>query len=144
MESRQKTLLAGVRKGAGVLAVAAALIASAELFRTASALSTQNPDASGVASAVQRFEAARRVLPQRGTVAYLSDLPESTGGIPYMAASYALAPLLVVPAEKNPAAAWAVGNFSHPVDYAAAGAPYGYTIVSDSGNGVVLYRKAVR
>ena len=144
MENGPKTPLAPVRAVVGVLAVVAALTASAELYQASSEARTQSPDAFGVAGAAERFEAARRVLPQHGTVAYLTDLPERTGGVPYLAASFALAPLLVVHAEKNPGAAWAVGNFSHPLDYAAAGAPYGYIMISDSGNGVVLYRKAAR
>lgn len=121
--------------------MAAAVAAAAVMLHTAR---TQAPDAYGVGAAMERFEAARGALPQRGTVAYLTDLPESTGAIPYLAAGYALAPLLAVPVEKAPAVGWAVGNFSRPLDYAAAGAPYGFTVVTDFGNGVILYRKALR
>jgi hypothetical protein len=34
-----------------------------------------------------------------------------------------------------------VGNFSKPLDFAAAGAAKGYAMTADLGNGVVLYHR---
>ena len=53
-----------------------------------------------------------------------------------------MAPRLLAPVRQGIAAEWAVGNFSRPVDFVAAGAQAGYTMVADTGRGVVLFRKA--
>ena len=36
---------------------------------------------------------------------------------------------------------WAVGNFTKPMDFAAAGDARGYALAADLGNGVVLFRR---
>jgi hypothetical protein len=44
----------------------------------------------------------------------------------------------------DPRPEWAVGNFTKPLDFAAAGAARGYQMIADLGNGVVLYRRAAK
>lgn len=131
-----------LKYAAGVVAVAASLYASMNSYRIASELHAQSTDPYGVAAAVDRFATVRGMLPPRGTVGYISDLPERVGGTVRMAASYALLPRLVAPVENGSSYEWAVGNFSRPLDYAAAGAQFGYTMAADTGSGVILYRKA--
>jgi hypothetical protein len=116
----------------------AAVLASADSLQLASEL---QPDPYGVESALQRFAGAVDRLPRLATVGYISDLPVSSkDGTPaFLAAQYALAPRLLAPVEQT-RPQQAVGNFSRPTDYAAAGAGAGYALEADLGNGVVLYK----
>jgi hypothetical protein len=52
---------------------------------------------------------------------------------------YALAPRLVTRSADSHE--WVVGNFSHPLDYVAAGAAHRLELVKDFGNGIVLFRR---
>jgi hypothetical protein len=128
----------------GLIAVAiAAVLASADSLQLASQL---QPDPWGVQSAAQRFTGALTGLPLLDQVGYISDLPvDSKDGTPaFLAAQYALAPRLVTPVGRSASARpqHAVGNFSRPTDYAAAGAKAGYAVEADLGNGVILYKQA--
>jgi hypothetical protein len=55
---------------------------------------------------------------------------------------YALAPRLMTRSADGPE--WVVGNFSHPLDYAAAGRQHQLELVKDFGNGIVLFRRRAR
>ncbi len=145
--SRKTTLpAAGARALVGVLAVAAlAVLASLNSYQGTVEDRRRLPDRYGVESSLeQRFASVSVRLPASGAVGYLSDVPFSDpAGTPaFLAAQYALAPRLLVPVDTHGAAEWAVGNFSRPSDFAAAGARAGYTMTAQMGNGVVLYRKA--
>jgi hypothetical protein len=131
----QVKVLAGL-----IIVAAAAVIAAADSMQLASQLER---DPWGVASASQRFAGAAARLPVGGAVGYISDLPvqDQNGTAAFLAAQYALAPRLLTPADPQ-GPQIAVGNFSQPANYAAAGAQSGYTVEADLGNGVVLYRKA--
>jgi hypothetical protein len=129
----------------GLIAVAiAALLASADSLQLASQL---QPDPWGVQSAALRFAGAATRLPAFDEIGYISDLPvDGKDGTPaFLAAQYALAPRLLTPVGRSALVRprQAVGNFSQPTDYAAAGAKAGYAVEADLGNGVVLYRKAL-
>jgi len=132
----------------GLIAVAiAAVLASADSLQLASQL---QQDPWGVQSAAQRFSGAATRLPPLDEVGYISDLAvDGKDGTPaFLAAQYALAPRLVTPVGRaaladGTAPRYAVGNFSRPTDFAAAGAKAGYTVEADLGNGVVLYTKAL-
>jgi hypothetical protein len=131
----------------GVLAAAVlAMLASLNSYQVSVANAQQFPDPYGVARAEQRFEVANRQLPPHATIAYVSDLRigDVAGTTAFLAAQYALAPRLVIPAEDGAAAEWAVGNFSKPTDFASAGAKAGYAVVADFGSGVIVYKKATR
>jgi hypothetical protein len=121
-----------------IIVAIATVLATADSFQLAS---EDQPDAYGVESALQRFATAATRLPPLGTVGYISDLPvTSKNGTPaFLAAQYALAPRLLTLVEQT-RPPQAVGNFSRPADYAAAGARAGYAVEADLGNGVVLYR----
>ncbi|MBZ5727799.1 MAG: hypothetical protein LAP87_22745 [Acidobacteriia bacterium] len=144
--SRKKTApAAGARVLIGVLAVAIlAVLASLNSYQGSADERRQARDRYGVESALLRLAAASRRLPPAGAVGYLSDLQlsDQAGTPAFLAAQYVLAPHLLVPVDAHASTEWAVGNFSRPVDFAAVGARAGYTMVTDMGNGVVLYRKA--
>ena len=80
-------------------------------------------------------------LPENTVVGYLSDLPSdaTSGQAAYFGVMYALAPRLVT--QSADSAEWVAGNFSHPLDYAAAGAAHHLALVKDFGNGIVLFRR---
>jgi hypothetical protein len=145
MAERKNTPVDSGRVVAGVLAVAVlTVLAALNSYQVSQANAIQFADPYGAALAETRFAAALEQLPRDAVLAYVSDmrLGELAGTTAYLAAQYALAPRMVIPAEENPAAEWAVGNFSKPSDYAAAGAKIGFTMVRDFGSGVIVYRKA--
>jgi hypothetical protein len=155
----------------GILAVAALAIAGLiHSYEVSADLSGRSPDPYRVAAGEQRFADAARRLPAMGVIGYLSDLPcegcardstqagsgprrqggdmsrgtalRNAGNAAFVAARYALAPRLVAPTPEAPSAEWALGNFSRPLDFAGFGQQFGFTMVADLGNGVVLYRRA--
>jgi len=125
--------------GVAILAILGAM----NSYQTSSAYARQYPDAYGAARAETRFASIAARVPANGVVAYITDLdPAGAAFAPaFLAAQYALAPrqVVVVPPQNKPE--WAVGNFSKPVDYAAAGAAAGYEVASDEGNGVILFHR---
>lgn len=145
MAERKNTPAAGGRVVTGVLVVAVlAVLASLNSYQVSVANARQFADPYGAALAEQRFAPSLPSLPSDAVLAYISDLPlqQVAGTAAFLAAQYALAPRMVVPVEDHPAAEWAVGNFSRPANYAAAGAKSGYAMVGDYGSGVIVYRKA--
>jgi hypothetical protein len=122
------------------------VVAIASLWAAASSLeiaSQQPRDPYGVDLALQRFAAASTPLPPRGEVGYISDLPlsDNAGTAAFLAAQYALAPRVLVPQVDRKTPAHAIGNFTRPRDYAAAGGKAGYKVQADLGSGVVLFNK---
>ena len=89
-----------------------------------------------------RFRPVASELPRVSSVGYVSDLPMTTtaGSAAFYSARFLLAPTLVEEEGKK-RHEWAVGNFSKPQDYAAAGKPFGLGIVKDFGSGVILFRR---
>jgi hypothetical protein len=87
-----------------------------------------------------RLREAVRYLPEKAQVGYLSDVSfeVATGSAAYFGVMYALAPRLVTRSADSHE--WVVGNFSHPLDYAAAGRQHHLELVKDFGNGIVLFR----
>jgi hypothetical protein len=135
----------GSRIWIGVLAVVGlGLAASWESYETSADQRRESTDPYAVGLTLQRFAAANRQLPAGETTAYLSDLPltDQAGTLAFLTAQYALSPRLLVPTGQKPAAHWAVGNFSRPTDFAAAGARAGFHMVADTGNGVILFQRA--
>jgi len=89
----------------------------------------------------ERLREASRYLPDKAVIGYLSDLPLDavSGQAARFGIMYALAPRLVtVSADSQD---WVVGNFSHPLDYAAVGGAHQLDLVRDFGNGIVLFRR---
>jgi hypothetical protein len=89
----------------------------------------------------ERVREAIPYLPERGQVGYLSDLSfeVTAGSAAYFGVMNALAPRLVTrSADRHE---WVVGNFSHPLDFAAEGRAHHLEMVKDFGNGIVLFRR---
>jgi hypothetical protein len=112
-------------------------------YQTSSAYAKQYPDAYGAARAEVRFASVAAQIPANGVLGYVTDLdPAGTAFAPaFLAVQYALAPRQVVIVQDANKPEWAVGNFSKPVDYSAAGALAGYDVARDEGNGVILFRR---
>ena len=91
-----------------------------------------------------RLVEAVSYLPENGVIGYLSDLPlDGVGGqAAHFGVMYALAPRLVT--QSADSAEWVGGNFSHPLDYAAAGREHRLEVVKDFGNGIVVFRRRAK
>jgi hypothetical protein len=91
----------------------------------------------------RRLTAAMQLVPRTAIVGYISDLPDQP--VAWLAifnsARYTVAPRLLVDGTDHE---WVLGNFSKPGDYAAIGREHGVQIVQDFGDGVALYRGAVK
>lgn len=123
----------------GVLAVFGAL----NSYDTSRTYAAQYPDLYGGARAELRFEPALSRIPRDAEVGYITDLnpAQSAYASALLAAQYAVAPRLVIELNTSKRPDWAVGNFSKPQNFAAAGDAKGYSVVEDFGNGVILYRR---
>ena len=117
-------------------------------YQTSRDYSGRYPDVYGGAKAEIRFAPLLVRLPANAEVGYFTDLDPSqavAGGV-RLAAQYAVAPRLLLDLDSQnkdgqARPEWAVGNFSKPQDYAAAGGARGYGLVEDLGSGVVLFRR---
>jgi hypothetical protein len=92
-----------------------------------------------------RFRDALAALPAAGILGYVSDIPPGSVQAEAMfgAAQYALVPHVLLPL-KNGKADWVVGSFARPEEAPRLAAEHALTIVSDYGNGVVLFRREPR
>lgn len=137
--SSRSTLVTVVLLGVGLLAVYGAL----NSYEVSAEYARQYPDAYGGELARVRFAPLDARLPSNAELGYFTDLDPSQAAYnpAFLAAQYAVAPrvLLFVDAKTRPE--FAVGNFSKPQDYAAAGEARGYGMVADLGNGVVLFQR---
>jgi hypothetical protein len=117
------------------------LIAGIDSYRAVDAYARANQDPYMINAQPQRLREAARLLPDKAITGYLSDLSfaDTPGQAAYFGVAYALAPRLVVRSADGPA--WVIGNFSHPLDFAAAGAAHRLELVRDFGNGVVVFRR---
>lgn len=111
-------------------------------YQVSARYAEQYPDTYGVNQAKARFAPVIAQIPAGAQLGYISDLKPNDAQYSaiFLAAQYALAPRQLVTGEKN-RPEWAVGNFTKPQDFAAAGAGKGYEMVSDFGGGVVLYKR---
>ena len=126
------------------LAVAAlSLFEGFNSYQISAGTAQQRPDAFTAAAAETRFASFRERVPANATLAYLSDAPQEqdAGKAMFAAAQYALAPRLLIFAAPDHSPEFALGNFSRPVDFGAAGSQAGYQVAQDFGNGVLLYRR---
>jgi hypothetical protein len=126
------------------LAVAALAVFDAmNSYQVSSRYAQQFPDAYGTGRAQARFAPLLERVPANSRVTYITDLDPSSPAYSaaFLAAQYALAPREVILPGRGSAPETGVGNFSKPLDFAAAGAALGYEMTADLGNGVVLFRK---
>lgn len=137
----------GSRKGAVTavcLSVAVlSIFAAMNSYQVSARYSEQFPDAYGAGRAQIRFAPVLERVPATARIGYMTDLDPSQDAYSsaFLAAQYALAPRQLVLVGQGSPTDVAVGNFSKPLDYAAAGAARGYELVADLGNGVVLFRR---
>jgi hypothetical protein len=127
-----------------VCLVVAVLAVFGELdsYRAVSAYNRQFPDAYGAGRAQIRFEPVLSRFPISAELGYITDLtPSGAYSAAFLAAQYALAPRQLVMLGPRTRPEWVLGNFTKPLDFAAAGAAQGYELSSDLGNGVVLFRR---
>ncbi len=133
--------------GRAVLLFAAAGLAvysSLSSYDVSSSLRSQSRDQYRINVTVRRLAPVLARLPRGVPVGFITDVPlaSDSGTLAFLAAQYALAPHLLVRLDQNVNPVWAVGNFSKPGDYAAAGTLLGFTPVEDFGSGVVVYRRS--
>jgi hypothetical protein len=112
-------------------------------YQVSSGYSEKFPDAYGAGVAQVRFAPLFDRVPPSAQLEYLTDLePSQPAYAPaFLAAQYVVAPRVLLVIDGNRPLEWAVGNFSKPLDFAAAGAAKGYAMTADLGNGVVLYHR---
>lgn len=112
-------------------------------YQGARGYNAQYPDAYGARVAQIRFAPLLPRVPASAQLGYITDLdPSQTAySAAFLAAQYAVSPrlLFIVNAANRPE--WAVGNFSKPQDFAAAGRAKGYALAGDFGNGVILFHR---
>ncbi len=122
------------------LAAALALGGSASFFESESLYQRQYRDPYLIAQQFPRLEGVRTAVPESAVMGYLTDTsPGSTVfEAMYGSARYVLAPRLV---RLDTNAAWVLGNFTRPADFAALARRNGLRLERDFGNGVLLFRK---
>ncbi|MCX6627021.1 MAG: hypothetical protein NTW28_05265 [Candidatus Solibacter sp.] len=118
-----------------------ALFTALQSYRSADAYARAYQDPYMIQAQPERLREAVRYLPGKAVIGYLSDLPFDAvpGQSAHFGIMYALAPRLVTRSADSHE--WVVGNFSHPLDYAAAGSAHHLDLVKDFGNGIVLFRR---
>jgi len=141
MNPERATAVTVVCLAVAVLAVFAAM----NSYQVSARYAEQFPDAYGAGRAQVRFAPVIERVPAKGRLGYITDLEPSASAYSaaFLAAQFALAPRAVILLGQVPSVApeIAVGNFTKPLDFAAAGAAQGYDITSDLGNGVVLFHR---
>ena len=129
---------------AAALAVAVLGVAGAfSSYQVSTAYAQQYPDAYGGERALVRFAPLFDRVAPSAELGYFTDLVASQPAYApaFLAAQYAVAPRTLVFLDPVTRPEWAVGNFSRPSDFAAAGNARGYVMAADLGNGVILYRR---
>jgi len=126
------------------LAVAALTVfAGMNSYQLSARYAEQFPDAYGVGRAFIRFAPLAERVPVTAQIGYITDLDPNSAAYQaaFLAAQYALAPRELIFPGPGAAPGIALGNFTKPMDFAAAGAAQGYDLTADLGNGVVLFHK---
>ena len=143
MPRRTPEKQASAYPGRVILAIAAAaffaLLASAALLKEGvSSFFSAQPDL--VTMYEQRYLELQRVLPARGTVGYITDLPpeDTRARTESYLLQYAIAPLILENSSEQPLV---IGNFHTSAGYAEATKNKKLVLVRDFGNGVMLFQK---
>ena len=134
------TLITAATLTVAVLGMAGAL----NSYQVSARYAEQFPDAYGVERAQARFAPLNARVEASAELGYFTDLdaPQPAYAAALLAARYAVAPrVLIVVDGSTGRPEWAAGNFSKPVDFAAAGKARGYEMIADLGNGLVLFRR---
>lgn len=133
-----QTLITVAALAVAVLGAAGALSS----YQVSAEYARQYPDAYGGERAQARFEPLAARIPASASLGYFTDLDSSAPAYApaFLAAQYALAPRVLIPVDREKPE-FAVGNFSRPTDFAAAGEARGYAFQADLGNGVILFKR---
>ena len=88
----------------------------------------------------RRLEDLRASLPEDAVLGYFTDLEPGSvaASSAFNAAQYVLAPRLL---SREAGPTRVLGNFSHPLDFAALGRERGLRLERDFGQGVILYSR---
>lgn len=91
-------------------------------YQVSATYAQQYPDAYGGERAETRFAPLSSRVPKSAELGYFTDLdPSQPAYAPaFLAAQYAVAPRMLVFLDGKERPDWAVGNFSKPLDFAAA------------------------
>lgn len=125
-----------------ILLAGIALLGALDYYQLANASNKEAQDDYLIATQETRFAPLAAAVSKSETLGYVSDLPADTvaAKAAFYSAQYALAPRLLVPADKAVPTASIVGNFSKPPDLATLG----FKATQDFGNGVMLLQKGPR
>ena len=117
------------------------IVVAFQSYRAADSYARAYQDPYMINAQPERLRDAIPYLANQAEVGYLSDISfeVTSGSAAYFGVMYALAPRLVTRSADRQE--WVVGNFSHPQDYAAAGAAHHLEVVKDFGNGIVVFRR---
>ena len=128
---------------AAIAVAALGALGAMNSYQVSAAYSAQYPDAYGGERAQTRFASLNERIPASAELGYFTDLDSSQPAFApaFLAAQYAVAPRVLLIMDGRVQPEWAVGNFSQPQDFAAAGQARGYSMVADLGNGVILFRR---
>jgi hypothetical protein len=124
--------------------VAAAIMLSTwgavQYFRLESDYRQKSRDLYQLVTQADRLNDARAVIPEDAVLGYVTDLEAGSvlASSIFSITQYALAPRLLEPDTNE---TLALGNFSQPLNYAAAGRQHGLRVERDFQNGIILYRK---
>ncbi|HEY4364699.1 MAG TPA: hypothetical protein VGN17_27285 [Bryobacteraceae bacterium] len=142
MANTNPTIVTAAALVVGVLGAFGAL----NSYNVSNNYSEQFPDAYGGGVAQVRFAPLLERVPPAATLGYFTDIQPSQKAYEsaFLAAQYAVAPRVLVMVDAKTRPEWAVGNFSRPQDFAAAGAAHGYGTTADLGNGVVLFHRGAQ
>ena len=128
---------------AAIAVAALGALGAMNSYQVSAAYSAQYPDAYGGERAQTRFAPLNDRVPASAELGYFTDLDGSQPAFApaFLAAQYAVAPRVLLFLDGRVQPEWAVGNFSKPQDFAAAGEVRGYSMAADLGNGVILFRR---
>lgn len=112
-------------------------------YRVSADFASNVRDPFEVNSMAQGIAGAAAMIPAGESVGFFAQvsMTEGPGMLAFLAARYALAPRLVYDATGGAKSEWVIGNFSEKLDFAEEGRKRGLTLVTNFGNGIVLYRK---
>jgi hypothetical protein len=143
MAQRQGSGRAAAVKAVLCVVALLAIYGSLNSYQTSVENARQFPDAYGADRARERFRGVIEKIPANAELGYFTDIdPAQTAYVStFLAAQYALAPRLVEFLDDKAKPEFAVGNFSRAGDFKGMGEARGYELMTDFGNGVVLYKR---
>jgi hypothetical protein len=127
------------RAQAGLYAtLALALVSTLAFLLDAISFDRKNdPESSGAAGYIKRYEVLRRELPTTNRLGYLTNMEKDPGDAEFHLTQYALAPMVL---EQSTKPRYIIGNMVKAPDVAYMDA-HGVVALKDYGAGVVLFER---